>query len=254
MCRSFAEAFLGVGSRVALLDISADKARAAAEELGEGAVGVECDVLSPESLEAALEAVHDRLGPVDVLVNGAGGNAPTATTELERLNEVAGLERSFYGLDLAGFKQTLDLNLLGTILPSQKLTRDMVERGGGVIVNISSMNAYRPLSKIPAYSAGKAAVSNFTEWLAVHLAPVGVRVNAVAPGFFLTEQLRFLAKDEQGNWTPRYQRVHALTPMGRLGDPDELRGAVLFLASRLSSFITGVVLPVDGGFNANSGV
>jgi len=254
LCRSFAEAFLGVGAKVALLDVSREKAETAAAELGEGAVGIECDVLSADSLDRALEEIRSRLGPVDVLLNGAGGNHPQATTELERLSDAVELSQSFFGLPVSAFGKTFDLNFLGTVLPSQKLTVDMVQRRSGVILNISSMNAYRPLSKIPAYSAAKAAVSNFTEWLAVHLAPMGIRVNAIAPGFFLTEQLRFLALDEQGNWTPRYQKVLAQTPMGRLGDPSELQGAALFLASNLSSFLTGVVLPVDGGFNANSGV
>lgn len=254
LCRSFAEAYLGVGARVALLDIRADKAEEAAVGLGEGAIGVQCDVLSAESLEAALAQIHQRLGPVDVLLNGAGGNVQAATTEVERLADKAQLPQSFFGLPSDAFSKTFDLNFIGTVLPCQKLTVDMVERGEGVILNISSMNALRPLSKIPAYSAAKAAVSNFTQWLAVHLAPAGIRVNAIAPGFYLTEQLRFLALDENGDWTPRYQKVLAQTPMGRLGDPSELQGTALFLSSKLSSFITGVVIPVDGGFNANSGV
>ena len=254
LCRSFATAFAQVGARVALLDIREDKADEAAVAVGGETIGVECDVLSAESLESALATVRDRLGPVDILVNGAGGNAAGATTERERLTDKSELEKSFYSLGLPDFERTFDLNFIGTFLPSQKLTPDMVERGEGVIINISSMNAFRPLSKIPAYSAAKAAVSNFTEWLAVHLAPAGIRVNAIAPGFYLTEQLRFLALDESGEWTPRYQNVLAQTPMGRLGDPDELQGVLLFLASRLSSFVTGTVIPVDGGFNANSGV
>lgn len=254
LCRSFAEAFTAVGARAALLDVRGDKAQEAAKAVGGGAVGVECDVLSPDSLDRALETVRAKLGPVDVLVNGAGGNVPAATTQAERLLDASGMRESFYALEMPGFERAFDLNFIGTVLPSQKLTLDMVERGEGVIINVSSMNAFRPLSKIPAYSAAKAAVSNFTAWLASHLAPAGIRVNAVAPGFFLTEQLRYLAFDEKGAWTPRYQRVLAKTPMGRLGEPEELKGTVLFLASRLSSFITGAVIPVDGGFNADSGV
>ncbi|MEZ5363281.1 MAG: SDR family oxidoreductase [Bryobacterales bacterium] len=255
LCGAFAEAFVEAGARVALLDIRGEKAEEAAAKAGGGAIGVECDVLSASSLEAAAGEIRRRLGPIDILVNGAGGNVAAATTGVEQLGDPAELEQSFYALDLEPFQKTFDLNFMGTLLPSQKLTLDMVERRKGAIINISSMNAFRPLSKIPAYSAAKASVSNFTEWLAVHLAPVGIRVNALAPGFFLTEQLLYLAKDAQGEWTPRYQRVHAQTPMGRLGNPDELKGAMLFLASeRLASFITGVVLPVDGGFNANSGV
>ncbi len=254
LCRSFAEAFVQVGTRVALLDINREKADAAASELGSDAIGIQCDVLSAESLEAALETVHSRLGPVDILVNGAGGNVPAATTELEQLTDPSELEKSFYGLDVKDFERAFDLNFIGTVLASQKLTVDMPQRQQGVIINISSMNAFKPLTRIPAYSAAKASVSNFTEWLAVHLAPVGIRVNAIAPGFFLTEQLRFLAFDEQGELTPRYKKVIGKTAMGRLGDPDELQGTLLFLASQLSSFITGVVVPVDGGFNAGSGV
>ncbi|MBI1358100.1 MAG: SDR family oxidoreductase [Acidobacteria bacterium] len=254
LCRSFAAGFLAVGAKVALLDIRAEKADEAAAALGGGAVGVQCDVLSAESLEAALARIHELLGPVDVLLNGAGGNVASATTGVERLRGPEDLPSSFFALQSGDFGKTFDLNFIGTVLPCQKLGQDMVSRGGGVIINISSMNAYRPLSKIPAYSAAKAAVSNFTQWLAVHLAPAGIRVNAIAPGFYLTEQLRFLALDEKGEWTPRYQKVLAQTPMGRLGNPNELQGTALFLASNLSSFITGVVIPVDGGFNANSGV
>ena len=258
LCTSFAQAFARAGSKLALLDINGAAAEAGAAELRAGyeaqAIGIECDVLSADSLKEALERIRLELGPVDVLVNGAGGNAPSATTRLERLTRDAPLEQSFYGLDLQGFRSAFELNLVGTILPCQKLTADMRERGKGVIVNISSMNAFRPLSRIPAYSAAKAAVSNFTEWLAVHLAPSGIRVNAVAPGFFLTEQLRFLAFDEKGELTPRYRKVLANTPMGRLGEPEELQGTLLYLASDLSRFVTGVVIPVDGGFNANSGV
>lgn len=251
---AFAEAFLAAGARVALLDRRGDAAREAAARLGPGAVGIEADVLAVESLDAALAEIRARLGPVDVLLNGAGGNVPAATTGIERLTDPAERGRSFYALGAADFGRAFDLNVLGTLLPCQRLTPDMVERRAGVIINVSSMNAFRPLSKIPAYSAAKAAVTNFTQWLAVHLAPVGIRVNAIAPGFFLTEQLRYLALDAEGQWTPRYQRVLAQTPLGRLGEPAELQGAVLFLASRLSRFVTGTVLPVDGGFHANSGI
>ena len=255
LCGAFAEAFVGVGARVALLDIRREKAEAAAARVGGGAIGVACDVLSGESLDGALATVREQLGPVDILVNGAGGNVAAATTGVESLGDPADISKSFYALELGAFQKTFDLNFMGTLLPCQKLTVDMLERGSGAIVNVSSMNAFRPLSKIPAYSAAKASVSNFTEWLAVHLAPAGIRVNAIAPGFFLTEQLLYLAKDAEGEWTPRYRRVHAQTPMGRLGNPEELQGAMLFLASeKLASFITGVVLPIDGGFNASSGV
>jgi NAD(P)-dependent dehydrogenase (short-subunit alcohol dehydrogenase family) len=258
LCSSFAQAFAGVGAQVALLDIDGVAARQSAQDLtsshGVAAIGIQCDVLSADSLESALATVRESLGPVDILVNGAGGNAPSATTGAEQLTKQTPLAESFYGLDPDGFRRAFDLNLLGTILPCQKLTPDMQERGKGVIVNISSMNAFKPLTRIPAYSAAKAAVSNFTEWLAVHLAPAGIRVNAIAPGFFLTKQLKYLAFDQDGNLTPRYERVLAKTPLGRLGEPDELQGTVLYLASDLSSFVSGVVIAVDGGFNASSGV
>jgi len=260
LCRSFAEAFCALGAQVALLDIDGDAARARAAELtavwGVKALGVDCDVLSEDSLNAALDEIHEGLGPVDILINGAGGNVAAATTAVEQLttHDPAESGDSFYGLDVSAFSKAFDLNLMGTVLACQKLTPDMHRAGKGSIINISSMNAFKPLTRIPAYSAAKAAVSNFTEWLAVHLAPVGIRVNAIAPGFFLTEQLKYLAFDEAGNLTPRYERVLAKTPMARLGEPDELQGAALFLASELSSFITGIVIPVDGGFNASSGV
>ncbi len=260
LCRSFADAFCGAGSQVALLDINGDAARTRASELSESwrvkALGVDFDVLSEDSLNSALEEIHAGLGPVDVLINGAGGNVAAATTAVDQLmpSDAGNAGDSFYGLDASAFSKAFDLNLMGTVLSCQKLTPDMHRRGAGSIINISSMNAFKPLTRIPAYSAAKAAVSNFTEWLAVHLAPVGIRVNAIAPGFFLTEQLKYLAFDAAGDLTPRYQKVLAKTPMARLGEPHELRGTALFLASELSSFITGTVIPVDGGFNASSGV
>ena len=186
------------------------------------------------------------LGAPTILVNAAGGNDPKVTVTPEN---------PFEKIPPEALHANFDLNLIGgAFLPCQEFGPAMCKRGKGSIINIASVSAHIPLSRVVSYSAAKAAVSNFTQWLAVHLAPAGIRVNAIAPGFFLTEQLRFLALDAQGNWTPRYQKVLAQTPQGRLGDPAELQGAVLFLASRLSSFVTGVVLPVDGGFNANSGV
>jgi NAD(P)-dependent dehydrogenase (short-subunit alcohol dehydrogenase family) len=257
LCSSLARALGASGVNLALLDIDGQAAEDAASRLIEGnarAIGIECDVLSRPSLDQAGEAVQKELGPADILINGAGGNVKSATTNVEKLLDLSQLEESFYGLEMDGFRRAFDLNFMGTLLPTQVLSRPMAERRRGVIVNISSMGAYRPLSKIPAYSAAKAAISNLTEWLAIHLAPAGIRVNAIAPGFFLTEQLKFLAFDENGNLTPRYEKVLANTAMGRLGEPDELQGAVLFLVSELSSFVTGTVIPVDGGFNANSGV
>ena len=211
-------------------------------------------MLSKADLETAREVIHRELGPIQLLINGAGGNVAAATTDLEQVSPGPAAGKTFYDLELKPFQDTFDLNFIGTLLPTQVLSADMVTAGKGAIINISSMNAFKPLTKIPAYSAAKASVSNFTEWLAVHLAPVGIRVNAIAPGFFLTEQLRFLAFDEAGNYTPRYQRVLAKTPMARLGEPEELQGTLLYLASDISSFVTGVVIPVDGGFNASSGV
>lgn len=210
---------------------------------------LEADVLSPESLARAADAVVARFGQVDGLVNGAGGNRPEATT---------GPGRTFFDLPADGLLKTLDLNLIGTILPCQAFGRHMAVRGEGAILNISSMNAFRPLTRIPAYSAAKAAVSNFTQWLAVHMAQElspRIRVNAIAPGFFLTEQNRFLLTDaETGALTARGQTILSHTPMARFGDPDDLVGAVVWLMSPASAFVTGIVVPIDGGFSAFSGV
>lgn len=245
------------GMQVAILDLDGGKAEELAEELigqyGVKALGLGCNVLEKESIAAARDSLLDEFGGLDFLINGAGGNSPKATTAVEQV-EPDDLDGSFFDLPEGFFRSTLDLNFMGTVLPSQILGPLLVKQKQGAILNISSMNAYRPLTKIPAYSAGKCAVSNFTEWLAVHLAKTGVRVNAIAPGFFLTEQLKFLAYDENGKLTDRYRRVLELTPMHRFGEQDELIGPSLFLLSGQSSFITGVILPVDGGFNAYSGV
>ncbi|MBT5902350.1 MAG: SDR family oxidoreductase, partial [Opitutaceae bacterium] len=199
--------------------------------------------------------IAERLGSPSFLINCAGGNHPTATTTAEQLApDLSNMSDSFFGIDVDGFRQVMDLNLLGSVLPCSVIGKRLVANGGGAIINISSMNAYRPLTRIPAYSAGKSAVTNFTEWLAVHLAPTQVRVNAIAPGFFLTEQLKFLAFEENGDLTPRYKKVLANTPMNRFGDPAELVSTLLYLMSDQSKFVTGVVIPVDGGFNAFSGV
>lgn len=247
------------GVNVAILDLDEEKAHALAAQLTEKygikSVGIVCNVLQKPSIENARDALVETCGQLDFLINGAGGNNPLASTEIEQLeNGSSTFEGSFFNIPEERFRQTLDLNIMGTVLPSQVLGPLLVQQGEGAILNISSMNAYRPLSKIPAYSAGKCAVSNFTEWLATHLAPTGVRVNAIAPGFFLTEQLKFLAYEENGELTDRYRRVLQLTPMHRFGDQEELIGPTLFLLSRLSAFITGVIIPVDGGFNAYSGV
>ena len=219
--------------------------------------GFRADVLDRKSLEEVRRRIINEVGEIDMLINGAGGNSPRATTRLEQITgeELDQLDDGFFGLELEGFQQVFDLNFNGTLLPTMVFSRDMVARQKGVILNISSMNSYKPLTKIPAYSAAKASVNNFTEWLAVHLAKVGVRVNAIAPGFFLTNQNRFLLTDEMsGALTGRGEKIIANTPMGVFGEPEDLNGAVLFLLSDMSSFITGICIPVDGGYSAFGGV
>jgi NAD(P)-dependent dehydrogenase (short-subunit alcohol dehydrogenase family) len=248
------------GMKTVILDINRELAEKVASgiqsETGSEVIGMEADVLSRESLEAARETIHSKLGRISYLINGAGGNSPKATTQVETMDSgQKEWEKTFFGLEMQGFDWVFDLNFKGTLLPSMILGRDMVEDGSGVILNISSMNSYKPLTKIPAYSAAKSAVNNFTEWLAVHLAKTGVRVNAVAPGFFLTQQNRFLLVDEKsGEPTARGQKIIANTPMGRYGEVDELQGTVLYLLSELSAFVTGIVIPVDGGYSAFGGV
>lgn len=217
---------------------------------------VAADVTSRESLVKARDEILSKFGTIDILVNCAGGNKPTATTAKEFiLPDDKELRGTFFDLDIAGFDFVFNLNFKGTVLPTMILCEDMVKKGSGVILNISSMNAYRPLTKIPAYSAAKAAINNFTQWLAVHFAPAGVRVNAIAPGFLLTSQNRFLLTDEKtGEMTPRGKKIINATPMGRYAQPEELVGTMLYLLSDVSSFVTGVVIPVDGGFSAYSGV
>jgi NAD(P)-dependent dehydrogenase (short-subunit alcohol dehydrogenase family) len=258
---SLAHALGSVGVKVVVADLNLAAAEAIAnkvtQETGTPALGVEANVLDRASLEKSLETIHQHFGPVDLLINGAGGNSPKATTKQEKLStaDLSDLKGSFFDLDLEGFRFVFDLNFLGTLLPSMIYTKDMLTTGKGVVLNVSSMNAFRPLTKIPAYSAAKSAINNFTEWLSVHLAETGIRVNAVAPGFFITNQNRFLLIDEQsGDLTPRGQKVISNTPMGKFGEPDHLQGTVLYLLSDLSAFVTGVVIPVDGGFNAYSGV
>jgi len=245
LCRALAEA----GAKVAVLDLRPEPAEALAAELGNGAVGIACNVLDKPSIESAAQKVIELFGRVDILINGAGGNKPQATTNAEQ---------PFFDLPADALRWVFDLNLMGTILPSQVFGKIMAEQKYGVILNISSMNAFRPLTRIAAYSAAKAGVSNFTQWLAVHMAQEyspEIRVNAIAPGFFLTEQNRFLLTDkETGNLTPRGQTIIGHTPMNRFGTPDDLIGATMWLVSPASSFVTGIVVPVDGGFSAFSGV
>lgn len=254
---------IGLGSagvKLALLDLNkemADKVAAEVEaETGSKAIGVETNVLDKTSLENARQVVNDKLGKINMLINGAGGNSPKATSEAEMMTEDLknDLDKTFYGLDITGFEFVFNLNFMGTILPTMVLSKDMLD-GGGVILNISSMSAFRPLTKVPAYSAAKASINSITAWLSVHLAPIGIRVNAIAPGFFLTNQNRFLLTDEKtGELTPRGHKIINNTPMGRFGEVEELQGTVNYLMSDLSKFVTGVVMPVDGGFNAFSGV
>lgn len=255
------KAMASVGVKIAIADIQKDRAEKVAAEIASEfnaqVIGVEGNVLDRASLEKANEEIKQKLGPVEILINGAGGNHPSATTKVEQLLEenIDNLEDSFYGLEMDGFDKVFALNFKGTLLPSMVFTKDMLKNRKGVILNISSMNSYKPLTKIPAYSAAKASVNNFTEWLSVHLAKVGIRVNAIAPGFFITNQNRFLVTDEKtGNFSPRGQKIVDNTPMGKFGEPEDLQGATLFLISDISSFITGVVLPVDGGYSAFGGV
>ncbi len=249
------------GVKVVILDLNEELAQKTAENVkqitGAESAGFKADVLDKVSLEEAKQKINSRFGTIDFLINGAGGNSPKATTQLETMttDNINELEKTFFGLDLSGFQWVYDLNFKGTLLPTMVFATDMLKSGKGSIINISSMNSFRPLTKIPAYSAAKASINNFTQWLAVHLAKTGIRVNAVAPGFFLTNQNRFLLVDEKtGEPTPRGNKIISGTPMGKYGDPEDLVGAVLYFLSDLSGFVTGVILPVDGGFSAYGGV
>lgn len=256
----FSQALIDAGAKVAILDYKKgrceDCARGMAVQAGKPVLCVVGNVLDKESLIEAKKQINEQLGKVDVLLNGAGGNSPKATCANEFLTteNMHDLSKSFFGMDLEGFRSVFDLNFLGTVLPTMVFAEDMLGRGGSVI-NISSMNAFRPLTKIPAYSAAKASVNNLTEWMAVHFAKANVRVNAIAPGFFLTNQNRFLLTDEKsGELTARGHKIISGTPMGRFGEPEELLGTLFYLISDVSKFVTGVIVPVDGGFNAYSGV
>lgn len=258
---SLAAGLANVGVKCAIVDLNLDAAQALAHEIETlykiKTIAVQANVLERQSLQNAKQQINKQLGTINILINGAGGNSPKATTSIEFLEDAQteNIEKSFFGLNIEGFDRVFDLNFKGTLLPTMVFATDMVESKQGVVLNISSMNAFRPLTKIPAYSAAKAAINNFTEWLSVHLAKTGIRVNAVAPGFFLTNQNRFLLTDEKtGNLTPRGLKIIANTPMGKFGEPNHLIGAVLFLISDMSAFITGVTIPIDGGFNAYSGV
>jgi len=260
LCGTFAEALAGCGARIAVLDLKAEAADLAARritEKGGTALGVAADVLSRESLSAARDIILKEFGPCDILINGAGGNHPKGTTTKEYLfpEDTEKDITTFFDLDPEGVKFVFNLNFIGTLLPSQVFSQDMIGRDGCSIINVSSMNAFTPLTKIPAYSGAKAAVSNFTQWLAVHMSRVGIRVNAIAPGFFATNQNKTLLFNEDGSYTERADKIIGQTPMQRFGTPDELVGTLLWLVSpEASGFVNGTVIPVDGGFSAYSGV
>ncbi|KDN55445.1 SDR family oxidoreductase [Flavobacterium seoulense] len=262
LCSTLAEALAKEGHKIALLDLKKESAEKVAQEIiakGGIAIGVEANVLQKESLEAAKKEVNDKLGSCDILINGAGGNHPLGTTSNPHLlaedlvNAKEGV-KTFFDLDSEGIQFVFNLNFIGTLLPTQVFALDMVGKEACSILNISSMNAYTPLTKIPAYSGAKAAVSNFTQWLAVHFSKVGIRVNALAPGFFLTDQNRTLLTTEDGELTVRGNTIIEQTPMGRFGKAEDLISTTLYLCDEASSFVTGVVIPIDGGFSAFSGV
>jgi short-chain dehydrogenase/reductase SDR len=254
LMREFAAAMAECGAKVALLDIDEAAASAVAAEIGENALAIKTDCLDRQSVESAKKIVNQKWGKVNFLINGAGGNNPRATCDNEYMTPDLSGVKSFFNLDEKGLKFVFDLNITSAFIVTQVFAADMV-KGGGDIINVSSMNAFRPLTKIPAYSAAKAGVSNFTQWLAVHFAPCGIRVNAIAPGFFVTKQNKNLLFDAQGKPTARTGKILEGTPMKRFGKPEELIGTLLWLADRdASGFVTGVIVPVDGGFNAYSGV
>ena len=258
ICGAMARAFAQCGAKVAALDLNEDAVKAlAAEVKAEGFImeGYKANVLEPEALEAVHQQVLADLGPCDILVNGAGGNNPRATTDNEYQHEAKEGGKSFFDLEASGVDFVFKLNFQGTLLPTQAFAKDMVEKKAGVILNISSMNAYTPLTKIPAYSAAKAGISNFTQWLATHFAGTGIRCNAIAPGFLVSNQNRALLFNPDGTPTARSAKILAGTPMGRYVNSEELLGGLFFLTDdKAASAITGVVLPIDCGFAAYSGV
>ena len=260
LCGMFAIALAAAGAKVAVLDLNENAAEAVAKAIcDEGGVAkaYKCNVLEKESLENCHTNVLTDLGPCDILINGAGGNNPRATTDMEYYmpGDIDADTKSFFDLDQSGVEFVFNLNFIGTLLPTQTFAKDMLGREGCTILNVSSMNAYTPLTKIPAYSGAKAAISNFTQWLAVHFSREGIRVNAIAPGFFSTAQNKALLWNEDGTPTARTGKILAATPMGRFGEAEELLGALYFLVDeKASSFVTGIVIPVDGGFSAYSGV
>ncbi|WP_421876676.1 SDR family oxidoreductase [Marinoscillum sp.] len=260
LCGELAKTLAKNGAKVAVLDLkkeAADNLAAEINSAGGTAIGVAANVLDKEALEAAHREVLKELGPCEILINGAGGNHPKGTTSMEHFSpdqlDKADLT-SFFDLDHEGVEFVFNLNFLGTLIPTQVFSKDMIGKDDCSIINISSMNAFTPLTKIPAYSGAKAAVSNFTQWLAVHFAKVGIRVNALAPGFFLTDQNRSLLTKEDGSMTERGNKIISQTPMGRYGKPEDLNSTLLWLCDPATSFVTGIVVPIDGGFSAYSGV
>ena len=263
LCGAFAKTLAQQGCQVAVLDLNKDAAQQCADEInqdGGEAIAVGCNVLDLESMEQARAEINEKLGTCDILLNGAGGNNPKGSTTKDTLEKIDLVQKdenikTFFDLDPNGISFVFNLNFLGTLIPTQVFARDMAEKEKGTIIMVTSMNAFRPLTRIPAYSAAKAAVKNFTEWMAVHFAPLGIRVNAIAPGFFSTKQNATLLWNEDGTPTERTGKILAATPMNRFGEAEELAGTLLFLCDEeYSGFITGVNIPVDGGFNAYSGV
>lgn len=260
LCSHMVEVLLENGAKVVLLGRTEEKLVALSRRLADAGYTetmiIAASVLDEAALEEAKKEIHDKWGPVHLLINGAGGNHPGGTTKVENCKqEKESLQDSFFGLDLNAFSEVYDLNFKGTLLPCQIFGRDMIEAGSGNIINISSMAAERPLTKIAAYASAKSSIDNFTRWLAVHLAHCQIRVNAIAPGFFVTDQNRFLLYQQDGETlTERGQKIITNTPMTRFGQPEDLKSAVEFLANPASRFVTGIVIPVDGGFSAYSGV
>jgi NAD(P)-dependent dehydrogenase (short-subunit alcohol dehydrogenase family) len=259
ICSEMARSLAAQGVKTVILDLNKEAAVKVSDQIEKDfktpSIGLSANVLDKASIEAAKKEIINKFGTINILVNGAGGNSPAATTKVDKIEGNEKPEDTFFGLQIEGFDKVFDLNFKGTLLPSMVFGAEMVSKKSGVIINISSMNSYRPLTRIAAYSAAKAAVNNFTQWLAVHFSKTGVRVNAIAPGFLLTNQNRFLLTDEKtGEMTARGKKIINSTPMERYCVPEELTGTLLYLASDLSKAVTGIIIPVDGGFSAYSGV
>ncbi|NMA65793.1 MAG: SDR family oxidoreductase [Clostridiaceae bacterium] len=260
LCGEFVKALASCGAKVAAIGRTQKNVDRVAEEVnnaGGTAIGISANVLEVDSMKKAREIILEKFGPCDILINGAGGNNPKGTTTKDYFekSDLEGKEDivTFFDLDPESIEFVFNLNFLGTLIPTQIFAKDMIDRDG-IIINVSSMNAYTPLTRIPAYSGAKAAVTNFTQWLAVHFSKVGIRVNAIAPGFFLTEQNRSLLTNPDGSYSARAQKILNMTPMDRFGDPEDLLGTLLYLCSDATKFVTGITIPVDGGFASYSGV